>query len=214
MDWCLNHPEEPPTESIKPMQLTPPKKEDSPKPMDLKPPTTQNPTELTTPTEEISKPMELDSNKPVESVETAPMDSEDFDEQLALEMSKQQEDKVWTPEEIEKEKLKLNEKILAIRQKKKEDERLREIDREIQRRQSGKSAQEAQRLWEDNKIKREEFLKKKEKEDEKKSQKSNSRKNRFRQERESQKVRPNPHRKTCRTNKLPNTNTTCSKEGL
>jgi len=79
---------------------------------------------------------------------------------------------VWTPEELEQEKIKLNDKILAIRKKKKEEEAQRDLEREISRRQNGKSSQEAQKLWEENKVKREEFLKKKEKEEERTARKA------------------------------------------
>jgi len=74
-----------------------------------------------------------------------------------------------TPQELEEKKRQLQEKIHQIRLQKAEEEKQRDIERELTRRKSGQEAIDAKKKWEDNAREREALAKKKEKDEEKKA---------------------------------------------
>jgi len=79
------------------------------------------------------------------------------------------EKKPLTPQELEEQKRKLQEKIRKKKIEREIEEKEAEIEREKNRIKGGKEAQESKKLWEQKTREREEALKRKEKEEEKKA---------------------------------------------
>jgi len=100
-----------------------------------------------------------------------------------------------TPEEIERQKIMLEQKVQQLREKKKKEEEEREQNREIMRRKSGKESQEALKKWEETSAEREARLAKKEKELEKKYKEDARRKveqNKINRMKKEGKIEPEP----------------------